>query len=185
MNNIQILTWIKKNLAGTINQALAEKPGTGFTEDWLAAITLRETGELIAKRLLKNPNLSVNGVAAQMTGDYSQRPGDKEKCYHGFGFIQVDIGSFPLYVASGDWKDPLKCYRMGIAILQGKQTFILNHKAAFANYDIDQATTAAYNCGEGNVLKAVRANLQVDHYTTEHNYSTEVWQFRELYKTIP
>jgi len=51
-------------------------------------------------------------------------------------------------------------------------------------YELDRATVAAYNCGEGNVAKVMRAGLDVDARTHQHNYSAEVWRFREMYKAI-
>ena len=37
-----------------------------------------------------------------------------------------------------------------------------------------RAALAAYNCGPGNVLKAIRNGLDVDFYTAHHDYSKDV-----------
>jgi len=41
-----------------------------------------------------------------MKGDYGKRPADAAKQYHGFGFWQIDIASFPSFISSGKWVDP-------------------------------------------------------------------------------
>lgn len=184
MTNQQILSWIKNNLAIFINQAISEKPGILYTEDWLAAITCRETGDLIARYVTKNPGISATDLAALMRGDFTQRPGETQKQYHGYGYIQVDTGSFPAFISSGDWKDPLKCYRMAIAILEGKRKYLLQHFPVITGDSLAHYITAAYNCGEGHEAKAVTRELDPDAYTTGHNYSSQVWQFRDIYNSL-
>ena len=91
-------------------------------------------------------------------GDYGKRPADAAKQYHGFGFWQIDIASFPSFISSGKWVDP----------------------GAMAQ----PAVTAAYNCGEGNVNKALEANLDVDSYTFAKDYSKEVFRYRGIYQNL-
>lgn len=192
MTNKDVLLWIKANLGGVINQALNEaRTKTAallYTEDWMAAIACRETGQLIAKRLYANPGLAsgeqLARIAPLMTGDYSQRPGETEKTYHGFGFWQADIASFPQFVKSGQWKDPAKACAKAIEILEGKRLWLLEHVSDFKGYRIDKCITAAYNCGEGNVRAVIEEGHDVDIRTTDKNYSANVWEFRALYKTL-
>lgn len=184
MTNTQILAWIKKNLGPIMQETIAAAKVKNvdllYTEDWLGAIACRETGGLIARY----PNAPLSDVSSVMRGDYTQRPGETEKQYHGFGFWQVDIGSFPAFVRSGDWKDPAKACTMAIAILEGKRQYLQAHFPQLSGDELDRAITAAYNCGEGNVGKQLTAGLDIDGRTADHNYSKNVWEFRTIYQTL-
>lgn len=186
MTERNILVWINTNLGPTIDQALTESkranPDLLYTRDWLVAMAMRETGFLIARyaEQAKTPAQ----IHPLMRGDYSQRPGEKEKSYHGFGYWQIDIGSYPAFVKSGDWKDPLKTCRKAIVVLEEKRIYLQQQFPALAGEDLARAITAAYNCGQGNVAKAIRAKRDVDAYTHQKNYSAEVWRFREITRNV-
>jgi hypothetical protein len=186
MTTRQILLWIHFNLLPHISKALEEKKKTNphliYTPDWLVGITFRETGGLINKYASVNTKPEV--MHTLMRGDYSQRPGEKEKSYHGFGYTQIDIASFPKFVKSGDWKDPLKCYLMAIDVLEGKRKYIEPHSPKLKGDALHRAITAAYNCGEGNVAKVLVAGNDIDWRTTGHDYSKDVWQRRAFYQQI-
>lgn len=187
MTNRDILAWIKHNLGPVIQpgivSARVKHPNHPYTEDWLAAITCRETGELIARYAPHNPPLA--SIAAAMRGDYTKRPGETEDQYHGFGFQQVDIASFPAFVKSGDWKDPGKCLAMAIDILESKRVYLQAHFAALLADPLARAITAAYNCGEGNVRDVLNEKHDIDIRTTGKNYSAQVWEFRQIYSQLP
>lgn len=173
------LKWIKENLGNIIATSIQ---GTPYTEDWLAAIAYRETGGLIdmyAYKHLRSPVLF-----SLMRGDYTQRHGEDEKSYHGYGFWQIDIGSFPDFVKSGDWKDPAKTCAMAIKVLEGKRKYITEKMPGLNGDALERAITAAYNCGEGNVMKALINREDVDHFTTGQDYSKVVFQAREVYKNL-
>lgn len=186
MTTRQILLWIHINLLQHINIAIDEKKKTNrhliYTPDWLVGITFRETGGLINKYASVNTKADI--MHTLMKGDYSQRPGEKEKQYHGFGYVQVDINSYPDFVKSGAWKDPLKCYLKAIDVLEEKRKYIEGHMIRLGGDDLHRAITAAYNCGQGNVVKALAAKKDVDAYTTGHDYSKDVWQRRAFYQQI-
>lgn len=184
--NVRVLQWEKDNTETIIQKALEDARQVNFnllyTTDWLAGIVCRETGGIIAKYL---PNRLTAPQMSNLTrGDFSQRPHDKEKIYHGYGLTQVDVDSFPAFVKSGDWKDPYKTFAMTIKILEGKRHVLQSHGIVFAPDELEHAITAAYNCGEGNELSVLRSSEDVDARTTGHNYSAQVWQFREIYKTL-
>jgi hypothetical protein len=184
MTNEQILGWIKRNLGPIIQECIttakAKNAQLLYTEDWLAAICCRETGGLIARY----PTAPLKDVAALMRGDYTKRATDPEKTYHGFGFWQADIASFPAFVRSGDWKDPKKACSMAIAILEGKRIYLQQHFPQLAGDALDRAITAAYNYGEGNVGKALHAGDDIDSRTAGHDYSKAVWAYREIYNKL-
>jgi hypothetical protein len=183
MTDTQVLQWIKKNLGSiilsSIERAKVKNPALLYTEDWLGAIACRETGGLIARY----PDKSLPAVSSIMRGDYTRRAGETEKQYHGYGFWQADIASFPAFVRSGSWKDPAKACDMAIGILEGKRAYLHSH-SQLAGDNLDRAITAAYNCGEGNVMKVVATGQDIDARTANHNYSKNVWEFRAIYQTL-
>lgn len=184
MSVIQILKWIKDNLALDIQAALAKFPDSIFTEADLAGIITREVGGLIARYAFVKPSVPVANICSLMRGDYSARHGELEKTYHGYGITQVDIASFPDFVKSGAWKIPLKCCIKSLQILEGKKSYILTKYPGLEGEALKHATLSAYNCGEGNVVKALAKNLDSDSYTTGHNYAGQVEEFSESYSNL-
>lgn len=187
MTNIDILKWIRKNLSPFIQKAVAARPGCIYTEDWLAGICCREVGGLISKYAFSPAGnaIDVMTVCSLMRGDYSQRPGESEKSYHGYGVTQIDIASFPEFVRSGDWKDPLKCFIKSIDVLNSARTYLINHEPGIAGEMLNHYITAAYNCGPGNEAKVIARHLDPDAYTTNHDYAKAVFQFADAYRALP
>lgn len=175
MTESNILSWIKTNLSGYIQQAIK---GSQFTEEHLAGMTMRETGFLIARYV--GEGKMVEEINLLMRGDYGQRKGEDKKQYHGYGYIQIDIGSYPDFINSGDWQNPLKSYEKAIHVLNEKATEL-------AKYNITslQAITAAYNCGSYGARKGINKGNDPDLYTFNHDYSKEVIRFSEIYKSLP
>ena len=89
MTQERILYWIRENLSGFIKKALEQYPDVIYTEDWLAGMTYRETGFLIARYADKQ--MSPESIHSIIKGDYGRRDGELEKQYHGFGYMQIDI----------------------------------------------------------------------------------------------
>lgn len=176
MTERETLYWIKGNLASYISQAL--KPP--YTIDWIAAMVMRETGILITRWGSK---VLVRDMHALMRGDYSQRPGEKEKSYHGYGYMQADIGSYPDFVKSGDWKDPSKVFPFAIKVLEEKRIYIQKNSLVTGE-ELEKAITEAYNAGQGRALKDLADGHIDDTYTYNHDYVKEVWRFRSIYKTL-
>jgi hypothetical protein len=186
MTEKQVIQWILTNLGADIDKALAEaktvNPELLYDKDWLAGMCHRETGFKISEYLAKG--IKPDAIHPLMRGDYGQRAGEKEKQYHGFGYWQIDIGSFPTFVKSGDWKDPFKTCVKAISVLEGKRKYL---EPKFPNLKGDsllRAVTAAYNCGEGNVQKVLNAGQDIDARTHQHNYSAEVARFAEIARSI-
>ncbi len=132
----------------------------------LAAICNRETAGGTT-RWLTPP---AGGAAA--TGDSG----------HGHGLMQIDDRSHAEFCAGDDWKDPYKNFSYALT-----QVLIPMYQSLG---DLRQ-TIAAYNCGMGNVRKAIKRGLDVDTYTAadasgNHNYSADVishargWGFQAL-----
>jgi hypothetical protein len=186
MTERDILNWIKTNLGDTIDKAIVQAreqhPDHPYTKDWLAGMAMRETGFKIAEfnELGKSPDI----IHQVMRGDYGQRKGETEKSYHGFGYWQIDIGSYPDFVKSGAWKDPFKTCLKAIEVLEEKRHYLAPKFPNLQGDGLYRAVTAAYNCGQGNVSKVISEGKDIDARTYNHDYSREVWRFREIFNSI-
>ena len=176
-SNSDVLGWIKANLSGLI---LSATKTTYFTEDWLAAIAARETGGLITK-YVNQGNTTVESLAPLMKGDFTNGE------YHGYSFWQIDIRSFPVFIASGDWLDVSKSASKAVSDLQTMKISLLNLGVTSLNLStdvFDRAITASYNAGSGNVIKMLRTRANADLCTTGGNYSSQVFIFRQIYTSL-
>lgn len=184
MTQTRILYWIKEQLSPIINKALEKNPDVIYTEDWLAGMVYREVGFLIGR--YADQKMKPEVIHSLMKGDYTRRDGELEKQYHGFGYFQIDIGSYPTFIKSGNWKDPYLTCLKAIDVLEEKRKYLVK-RIDMENsplLDIHRAITAAYNCGQGNVMKAIEKKYDVDRYTHQGNYSKMVWEYREAYRNL-
>lgn len=184
MTDQAILSWIKENLSPDIIKALAQYPATIFTESDLAGLTCRETGILIARYAPVRPAMSVLIISSLMRGDYSQRAGEFTASYHGYGFPQIDIASFPDFVRSGDWKIPYKAYMKCLGVLADKKTYLSSKFQGLEASALKHAVLAAYNEGQGNAAKALNNHLDPDAYTTHHDYASAVEGYSVIYANL-
>jgi hypothetical protein len=196
MTNKQILIWIKQELGPSIQKAIdlanQKTPGHTYTQDLLSAMACREVGFLIARYVeAKMPTRDIHPI---IKGDYCQRPGEKEKSYHGFGYWQIDIGSYPAFVKSGKWKDPVATCLQAIAVLEEKREYLSDKFPHVKGEALLRASVAAYNCGQGNVRKILAGEKKdangnvitdIDYYTYNKDYSAEVFRFRDIYNALP
>ncbi len=90
----------------------------------------------------------------------------------GRGLMQIDFDAFE-FARTGNWQDPDANIHEGCNVLKSNLD-LLGRKTSLTGRDLLQAATAAYNCGAGNVLKAVRDNQDVDSFTTGKDYSADV-----------
>ena len=114
---------------------------------------------------------------------------------HGHGLFQIDDRSFPEFCAGEKWKDPrLNALCAGEVLAKKRQVLrILAPKKGLEIHDLERASIAAYNCGEGNVLKALvqmKADPLacgpdfIDHYTAGRDYSREVLRYAVMYREL-
>jgi hypothetical protein len=103
----------------------------------------------------------------------------------GHGPMQIDKRSFPEWCAL--WakgtltlEDGIK---KGCEVLWQKQAAIKRLIPDLRDALALRAAIAAYNCGEGNVRKAVRNQRDLDAYTTGKNYSLDVLARAEVFRT--
>ncbi|MCY7409965.1 MAG: peptidoglycan-binding protein [Chitinophagales bacterium] len=180
-NDTDMMRWIKENLSATMRQAVT---GSFYTEDWLAGMCARETGFKIIKFFNQQHDFAF--ITANMLGDYSKRSADAVKRYHGYGYWQIDIASYPDFVNSNDWKDASKTVKKAVSVLNEKKKYLEDQgwDVQLTAEEFSRAITAAYNCGQGNVVKALRNNLDIDAYTYSKDYSKEVWRYRSIYRNL-
>ena len=177
----KMMQWVKDNLGSIMQQAIA---GSVYTEDWLAGMCARETGFLFTRFVNQQKNF--NEISLLMKGDFGKRKNDTVKIFHGFGFWQIDIDSFPDFVNSGKWTNPLETAKMAVTVLNQKRNFLIQKgwQQKLSAIEFERAVTAAYNCGQGNVDKALRNNRDVDFFTFSKDYSKEVFRYRNIYSNL-
>lgn len=102
---------------------------------------------------------------------------------HGHGLMQIDDRSFPEFCSSVDWMQPEANIRFGTKILARKRSYIRSKTVGigFTEPELERAAIAAYNCGEGNVMKSIRAGEDVDTRTANQNYSADVLRMADVY----
>ena len=112
------------------------------------------------------------------TGDWARRdparwgyPMPPDGLGWGRGLMQVDYAQSD-FGKTGNWQDPEANITFGADELAGNIAYFKSH--AHGSADPLRAAVAAYNCGRGNVNRAITNNVDVDAFTTGHNYSQDV-----------
>lgn len=102
---------------------------------------------------------------------------------HGHGLMQIDDRSFPIFCQNQNWRDPAINIDFGARVLHMKRSF-LESRCILTGSDLERAAIAAYNCGEGNVMKSILAGEDVDKRTSGHDFSRAVLAYAEEYRKI-
>ena len=89
---------------------------------------------------------------------------------HGRGLMQIDDRWHKDFIASGKWVDPVDNILYGCDVLRDNVRVF----RAIARSNWLRCSLAAYNCGMGNVRRALTAGRDVDYYTASRNYSADV-----------
>lgn len=167
MTEVEILKFIKSTY-GAMIAASAERHR--HRPEVLAGIVMRETEGGLTKLL-------------DRSGPEGRGDRDREGHYHGHGLCQIDDRSFPEFCAGLDWKDAARNIEMGGWILGRKRAFLAAKTLGFklTNDDLERASIAAYNAGEGRVLKAIQQGRVPDSCTAHGDYAAEVLRFADLY----
>lgn len=105
--------------------------------------------------------------------------GDRDKVtgkYHGHGLMQVDDRTAPEWCAQwvADGMPAMEGINKGCEILVGKMRVIRNRLPNLPEPRLIEATIAAYNTGEGNVVRSILARKPVDTTSAHGNYSQDV-----------
>ncbi len=89
----------------------------------------------------------------------------------GRGLMQIDYDAQGF--ARGDqWQDPRENIRAGCSILMSYRDLV-QRKTVLVEPALTRAAVASYNCGPGNVLRALRDGRDVDFYTAGRDYSAD------------
>lgn len=149
----------------------------GFEPSLLMAIASRETN-------MRN-----------IRGDY--RGGE----YHGFGLMQVDIGTDKAFSTTGAWKDARKTILRGAKILDEKRSFIQRNVGKvfkvtdskgmsyritgkpIGGMNLLRCMVAAYNCG-GFAYYHFSKNRDPDYGTTGKNYGADVLSREPMFRAL-
>jgi Putative peptidoglycan binding domain len=94
----------------------------------------------------------------------------------GFGFgrglLRLDYDAHA-FAREGDWRDPAANIAEGCRILVEARA-MLRRRTVLHGRALLRGALAAFNCGSGNVLQAVRHGFDLDFYTSGRDYSRDV-----------
>jgi hypothetical protein len=85
-----------------------------------------------------------------------------------------------------DWKDAAKNIDMGAWVLGRKRAFLAARTLGFklTDDDLEKASIAAYNAGEGWVLKAIEQGRDPDSCAAHGDYAAGVLRYANLYLNL-
>ncbi len=158
---VGILPAAAQQYADVIEQVATE---SGERPQVLTAIGWRET------RWGTSPDLDVQGPSDfgdPLPGPYAI-PDDGRGW--GRGLMQIDFQR----AETINWEDPLTNVREAAKVLAEKRAYISSHVADLTPDELERATVAAYNHGEGGSVNNLLAGRDVDSGTTGGNYSADV-----------
>jgi hypothetical protein len=153
--------WTQADLANQLNRATsggwipffdAAAQANNFDTEFLLAIASRETN-------MQN-----------IRGDFH------DGAYHGFGIMQVDVGTDPAFCAQWTPDQVSGSVDRGTKILAGKRDSL-----AAKNISDPKAIAAAYNTGASNVIHSIQAGQDPDRTTTGHDYGADVLARRAVF----
>lgn len=90
----------------------------------------------------------------------------------GRGLMQIDFDAFE-FARTGNWQDPQANVEFGCSVFT-ENVNLIGRKSSVTGQRLLQAAIAAYNCGAGNVLRALQDGNDIDFYTAGRNYSADV-----------
>lgn len=122
------------------------------------------------------------------TSPFLDKPGPEGRgdSGHGHGLMQLDDRDRDnlSFINSGAWKDPKKNIDFGCLKLRQKRLSLKIWFPGLEQEDLERASIAAYNCGQGNVAKSIREGKDFDYRTAHKNYSVNVLLFAQAYKEL-
>lgn len=124
--------------------------------------------------------LALNPLGPGGTGDRIARgaptrfrtgPLPPDSCGFGRGLMQIDFDAHD-FARTGNWQDPEMNICYGVGVLCDARS-LLRRKTTLSGTALLRAAVAAYNCGAGNVLSAIRNGYDVDFFTAGRDYSRD------------
>ena len=119
------------------------------------------------------------GVASRETNIRNIKGDLRNGIYHGYGVMQVDIGTQPDFCrtwTAGEAQGSIHC---GAQVLAGKRNYLAHRGIT----DL-KAVAAAYNTGEGNVFRSIRAGADPDRTTSGGDYGFDVLARTEIFANL-
>lgn len=89
----------------------------------------------------------------------------------GRGLMQIDYDSH-VFARTGAWQDPLENVRYGASVLVEAKSF-LRKRTTLTGRGLLRGALAAYNCGAGNVMRALRQGVDIDFFTAGRDYARD------------
>lgn len=126
--------------------------------------------------------LALSPQGPEGTGDYARRTRIRpwRQGYYppdqggfGRGLMQIDY-DWHEFARGDDWRDATKNLLYAAGVLADAEKAIHHRMPHLGQQQRLRATLAAYNCGPGNVLTALRTGRDVDYFTTGRDYSRDV-----------
>ncbi len=142
--------------------------------------------------------LGVGSRETNLDPKYLRVPGDNG---NGFGLMQVDRRSDPVWCASGAWKDARKSILRGTEMLaekrrriierEGKKITVRSSRGVERTFRmprldgrlLDRVAIAAYNCGDWASYHISQGN-PIDRGTTGGDYSLDVLERAEVFRAL-
>lgn len=121
------------------------------------------------------PTSFLMALASRETNMTNMKGDFRGGIYHGFGIIQVDIGTAREWCESGKWQDVGEAIMKGTSILAGKRNELVKAHAHFkSDEDFMWVLAASYNHGAHGSLGDYILRGSPDLHTTGHDYGKDV-----------
>lgn len=144
---------------------------TGLAPSLLAAIGSRESRWGLAL-VPKGPGGTGDHVPRSYLRPHRPQPMPADGLGFGRGLMQIDYDSH-IFARTGPWQDPLENVRYGASVLVESKA-LLRKRTLLTGRGLLRGALAAYNCGPGNVMRALRQGADVDFYTAGRDYARDV-----------
>jgi len=142
-----------------------------FPASVICGIGSRESGWGLALKP-KYPSGTGDFIKRKFPANFRTGPLPPDGAGFGRGLMQVDFDAHD-FARTGNWKDPEANINYGCKVLSQSHSY-LKQKTNLSGNLLLRAAIAGYNCGAGNVLKAINAGFDVDYYTFGRDYSKDV-----------
>ena len=118
-------------------------------------------------------------IASRETNMQNIKGDFHDGAYHGFGIMQVDVGTDPDFCAQWTPDQVEGSIKRGTQILAGKRDSL-----AAKNITDLKAIAAAYNTGAANVIHSIQTGADPDRTTTGHDYGSDVIARRAVFTKL-
>jgi len=155
--------------------------GTKNRRSSLMALTNRECGWKFQREVEKGKTLAkLSSQRRTVACGVSPRSAGVSSPVSPF---QIDKDTAPqfgrLMINRGEWTDLFKAAKVCVAVLEEKRAYLdaqgMTEEKLGTNL-YNRAITSSYNAGQGRVVKALRAGVDVDRFTYGGDYSKDVFR---------